>query len=238
MLNVLGEHGIAHVEIILDTQGRLRYLEDWEKDLTQYLSTTRLLPGEEPIIDRFSAREHAVVPYRLRVTHYPASEGRRFQYDKLKAAHSLLYHQNVTVLAPDAARTFTFPKAAGLNELRSAGWQAAYTQYADRRGATAVGNPLRAASELSRLRDTKRELEAAEKAARIALSKLSVERDALMRAYTFRGEVVRVRSASVKRHIDLTQAERSAELRPFITRYPRQPYTKVWFQRITEDEGL
>lgn len=238
MLNVLGEHGIAHVEIILKTQGRIRYLTDWESELTDYLKNARIIPGHEPIIDRFSSREQAVVPYRLVVTQYPASVGRRFEYDKLKAAQSTLYHQRVTVMEPDAARTFTFPKSDGLNAMRSQGWQAALSQFDARRKASAVGSPSRAASELSRLRDIKREMEATEKGARVALSELAAQRDAEIRPYTFQGEIVRVRGASLKRHIDLTEAERDERLRPFVRKYDRAPYTKVWFQRLTADDEL
>lgn len=232
-----GERGIAHVEIILETQGRLKYLKDWETELKDFLAGARILPGKEPVIERYSAREGLRVPYRLAVTQYGVTEGRRFQYDKLKAADSLRYHREVTLTPPDAALTFTFAKKGELNAVRSAGWQAYFRRYGDRKDMSRRGTPLRAASDLSMVRDQLRELAAAEKSARIALSELAMQSGALSGVYEFRGEVVNSRENGLRQSIDLGYADRDPVLRQYIHRYSKKPFTKVWFQRIPDHEA-
>lgn len=232
----LGERGIAHVETILETQGRTRYFEDWETEITDYVKSARILPGHAPVIERYSAEAQERLPYRLAVTHYPAGVSRKFQYEKLKAADSALYYAEVTVQAPDARRRFSFPKAGELQLTRSAGWRAEQQRSESLRNVSRRGGLSRAAEDLSRIRDTLRDLKAVDTAARRALSDLVTELGAESSAYLFRGETVRSVENKLRQSIDLGRVEKDARLRPFLTRTPRQPYTKVWFQRVTDGE--
>lgn len=235
MLNILGEQGLAHARTILETQGRIRYLKDWDADITDHIKGLTIRPGSEPVIDRFSSTEHRTVPYRLAVTHVPASRGRRFDYAKLKANEPTLYQRNVTVTAADSPLTLTFPRAAVWNELRSVGWQAAFEEFEDAK-AGAKANLTREASTLSNIRGQLRDLASREKVERIAMAELISVSDRTIRPYTYRDGLLRVSRSGLRQSIDLDLAERHPELRKYIAYTDTKPYTKVWFQRAYDED--
>lgn len=238
MINILGDEGLALSTDILTTQGRIRYLKDWGTEITDHLKELNIGPGNAPIIERPSPTSQTTDRYQLTITRTPATRGRRFDYAGLRAQKPRLYQSHVTVMAPDAPLTLTYPRATVWNELRSQGWQSASADYAAKKAA-APATLMLEASRLSDIRLELRDLAHREKAARIRLAELITERDRTVRPYTYRDGFIRVSQSALRQSIDLDAAEQSPELRKFISYHDVKPVTRVWFKHVDDetDEG-
>lgn len=237
MVTILGEQGLAHAQDILATQGRIRYLKDWDTEITDRLKQVTFKPGSEPVIERFDSASNQTRAYRLTVSRVDAGKSRRFDYAKLKQAEPTLYQRFVTVSLPDAPLTLTFPKAAVWNELRSVGWQAAFEEWEEQKANAQMNLPT-TAEYLSNVRAELRDLASREKVERIALAELIVTLDRQIRPYTHRDGLIRVSQSGLRQSIDLDSAERHPVLAKYVARSETKAFTKVWFQKIkNEDDG-
>lgn len=229
---ILGNDGLALISDILSTQGRLRYLKDWDTELTAHIKEH---PPTEPVVvsrldDQAVRRE-----YTLKVTHFPATRYRTFAYTRLRKAKPLLYAKAVTVLPPAAQLTIAFSSSPVWDELRSPGW----TDLAQRYERQRYGDidTTKAAHYLSRVRPHMRELVAREKADRIELSALIADRDDTIRPYTYDSASMRVRESTPGQRIDLDKAEADPVLSTFMTYSDRAAFDKVWFAAVNPDDA-
>lgn len=234
MTKLLGNAGLTLSTEILRIQGKLRYVNDWDREISDRLKS-RNMPAVPPVVIRRHARTGEHVEHRLVITDVPAGRIRRFDYAKCKAQHSLLYHHHVTLTAPVSPLTLTFVKAEVWDQIRSQGWLSCATDYDARRAVDSNWSYRHQVTLLSDVRQTRAQLKAAEMMKRIALAELITERDSEPRPYTHNGGILRVRSSTPHQRIALDFAEEHPELRKFVTYNARKAYTKVEFRPIGAD---
>lgn len=234
MMNMLGEQGLAHTRSILTDQGRIRFLKDWDSQITTHIKGLRIRPGSEPVIERINS-DGETESMILTVTRVEGAKSRRFDYDALKQDWPTLYQSSVTLTAADSPLTLTFPRTSAWNELRSQGWQSAAVHWQDaKRHSTAR---LQSEAEiLSEIRAALRELEAREKTERLGLAELIMTRNRVITPYSYRGSILRVSESRPRRSIDLDAAARHRVLSRYLRWGDVKPYTKVWFKKVTEDD--
>jgi hypothetical protein len=239
-MDIFSDQGVAHAQTILRTQGRIRYLSDWEKDLSGAIKAAVIRPGSEPTILRPDPATGTPTTYALRVTRHGASRGRTFDYDRLQKDEPVLFHRNVLLTPPEKPLVLTFRTASrsqrAWNDFRSEGWQAAAELYQDRRERS-LGNLQVTAEELSSVRASIKRLEDEEDEARTDMAAMILQQSegAPPSVASFHGCSLNIRRTQPRRSIDLDLAERRSELRPFIKYYDKKSFTKVWFQKVEED---
>lgn len=234
MTKLLGETGLTLSTDILRIQGQLRYLGDWDREITDRLKT-RPMPAVTPVVVRPDARSGLRREHRLVRTDVPAGRTRRFDYTTCKRAESTLYHRHVTVAAADSPLTLIFAKSGVWDAIKSDGWRSCAAGYASRRETDpswSYGQQVRLLSEVRQLRN---QAKAAEAVARIALAELIIERDTEIRPYTHQQALLRVRPSSPRQYIDLDFAEGHPELRKFVGYGERKAFTKWDFRPIGVD---
>lgn len=231
---MLGDAGRTLSTEILLIQGRLRYITDWDHEITDRLKS-RAMPPTPPIVTRRHAHTGERVEHRLVLTQVPAGHIRRFDYGGCKARASALYHRHVSVNAPLSPLTLTFAKAGVWDQIKSEGWLSFAQAYAARRAVQPAWSYGHQASVLNEVRLIRAALEAAEQIKRIALAELIVERDIQPRAYTYEGGILRVRPSKPHQRIKLDFAEQHAQLREFIKYSARKAFTKVEFRPLGVD---
>lgn len=229
MTKLLGDAGLTLATEILLVQGRLRYVNDWDTEITERLKRRA---GSEAVVMRRHANTGIKVPHRLVIEDKPAGVTRRFDYAGCKAKAPLLYHSHVTVTAAPSPLTLTFAKAEIWDSIKSAGWQSFAQGYAGRRATGEVWGFGDQAERLSEVRSLRSSLKSREQILRLELAELIIEKDTSCRPYTHGGGILRVRESSPLQKVDLDLAEKHPELRKFLTTSPRAAYTRVEFRPV------
>lgn len=234
MTKLLGNAGLTLSTEILLIQGRLRYISDWDREITDRLKS-RAMPATAPVVTRRHARTGERVEHRLVLTEVAAGQTRRFDYSGCKARASLLYQRYVSLEAAPSPLTLTFAKAEVWDEIKGDGWQSFAQGYDARRAVQPTWSYIHQTTLLNEVRLTGAALKSAEQTKRIALAELIMVRDTAPRPYTHEGGILRVRASSPHQRIDLNTAEQIPELRPFIKYSDRKAFTKVEFRPIGVD---
>lgn len=234
MTDILGETGITLSTDILLIQGRLRYLSDWDREITTRLMS-RAVPAVLPTVIRPHARTGQRVEHRLVITEVPAGRARRFDYTKCKTQASGLYHRHVTVTAADSPLTLTFAKSGTWDGIKSQGWSGCAEVYGERRAVGSSWDYRQQVAALSDVRQSLAKLKAAEQSKRIELGELILEKDSQPRPYTHEGGVVRVRRSAPRQSIRLDLVESHPELREFLVYTDRKAFTRVEFRPVEAD---
>lgn len=234
---MLGEAGLTLSTQILLIQGRLRYIADWDTELTDRL-TSRAMPSDPPIVIRRDETGRRDIKHRLVRTDVPAGQSRRFDYAGCKQRASLLYHRHVIVTAAASPLTLTFVKSPAWDAIKSRGWTEFARGYEAKRRVEGPWSYREQAALLNEVRLAQAALKRAEQERRIALAELIVENDSAPRPYTHDGALLRVRRSVPRQRIDLDMAQGHEQLSRFMVYSERKAFTRLEFRPIgDEPEG-